>query len=113
MGLQLNPRTQIRFWDENGILYNTAGGGWFVPLDAMVTHSISKHLLFAVGASKQVVQTFRSFDWSIYGKISLRFWELTRDEVDNKKPPEGGFCIKAGKFKPLLYYPLPRTQRFS
>ena len=73
VGLQLSPSTQIRFWDENGILYNTAGGGWFVPLDAMVTHSISKHLLFAVGASKQVVQTFRSYDWSIYGKMSLRF----------------------------------------
>jgi len=73
VGLQLTPRTQIRFWDENGVLYNTAGGGWFVPLDAMVTHSISKHLLFAVGASKQVVQTFQAYDWSIYGKISLRF----------------------------------------
>jgi hypothetical protein len=73
VGLQLTPATQIRFWDENGILYNTAGGGWFVPLDAMVTQSINKHLSFAVGASKQVVQTFQAYDWSIYGKISLRF----------------------------------------
>lgn len=73
VGLQLTPATQIRFWDENGMLYNTAGGGWFIPLDAMVTHSISKHLLFAVGASKEVVQTFQAYDWSIYGKISLRF----------------------------------------
>jgi hypothetical protein len=55
------------------MLYNTAGGGWFVPLDAMVTHSISKHLLFAIGASKEVVQTFQAYDWSIYGKISIRF----------------------------------------
>jgi hypothetical protein len=39
----------------------------------MVTHSINKHLLFAVGASKAVVQTFQSYDWSIYGKISIRF----------------------------------------
>jgi hypothetical protein len=37
VGLQLSRSTQIRFWDENGILYNSAGGGWFVPLDAMVT----------------------------------------------------------------------------
>ena len=73
VGLQLSRSTQIRFWDENGILYNSAGGGWFVPLDAMVTHSINKHLLFAVGASKPVVQTFQSYDWSIYGKISIRF----------------------------------------
>lgn len=73
IGLRLSPSTQIRFWDENGVLYNTAGGGWFVPLDAMVTHSVSKHLLFAVGASKQVVQTFQAYDWSIYGKISVRF----------------------------------------
>jgi hypothetical protein len=73
IGLQLSRSTQIRFWDENGILYNSAGGGWFVPLDAMVTHSINKHLLFAVGASKPVVQTFQSYDWSIYGKISIRF----------------------------------------
>ncbi len=73
IGLQLTPTTQIRFWDENQIIYNTAGGGWFVPIDAMITQSLNKNLLFAVGASKQIIQTFNSYDSSIYGKISLRF----------------------------------------
>jgi hypothetical protein len=73
VGLQLTPTTQIRFWDENSIQYNTAGGGWFIPIDAMVTQSVNKHLLVAVGASKQVVQTFQAYDWLVYGKISLRF----------------------------------------
>lgn len=73
VGLQLTPTTQIRFWDENQIIYNTAGGGWFVPIDAMLTQSINKHLLVAIGGSKQVIQTYQSYDWSIYGKISVRF----------------------------------------
>jgi hypothetical protein len=73
IGLQLTPTTQIRFWDENQIIYNTAGGGWFVPIDAMITQSLNKNLLFAVGASKQIIQTFNSYDWSIYGKLSISF----------------------------------------
>lgn len=73
VGLHLTPTTQIRFWDENQIVYNTAGGGWFVPIDAMITQSISKHLSFAVGGSKQVIQTYQLYDWMVYGKVSLRF----------------------------------------
>lgn len=73
LGFQLAPSTQIRLWDENGVVYNSAGGGWFVPLDAMITHRLSKNLLFAIGASKQVVQTYNQYDWSVYGKISLNF----------------------------------------
>lgn len=73
LGFQINPATQIRFWDENGVIYNSAGGGWFVPLDAMVTHRINKSFLFAVGASKQVVQTYSQYDWSVYGKLSFNF----------------------------------------
>jgi len=72
-GLQLSKTTQLRFWDENGLIYNTAGGGWFVPVDAMLTQSLNKNLLFAFGASKQIIQTYQSYDWSIYGKVSLRF----------------------------------------
>jgi hypothetical protein len=73
IGFQLSPDTMLRFWDENGAVYNSAGGGWFVPLDAMVTHRLSKHWVFAVGASKQVVQTYHQYDWSTYGKISFNF----------------------------------------
>jgi hypothetical protein len=73
LGLNLGPSTQIRFWDENGAVYNAAGGGWFVPIDAMVTHRLSKHWVFAVGGSKQIVQTYRQYDWSSYAKISYNF----------------------------------------
>lgn len=74
LGINITQNTQIRFWDENGIILNTGGGGgWFVPLDAMVTHRLSKHFLFAVGASKQVVQSYAVYDWSIYGKVALNF----------------------------------------
>ncbi|WP_251374637.1 hypothetical protein [Polynucleobacter sp. es-EL-1] len=74
LGINLAPNTQIRFWDENGIILNTGGGGgWFVPLDAMVTHRLNKHFLFAVGASKQVVQSYQVYDWSVYGKVSFNF----------------------------------------
>ena len=42
VGLNLGPSTQLRFWDENGAVYNSAGGGWFIPIDAMVTQRINK-----------------------------------------------------------------------
>ena len=73
VGLQLTPNTMLRFWDENGMVYNSAGGGWFVPIDAMVTHRFAKNWVFAVGGSKQVVQTYRQYDWSTYAKISFNF----------------------------------------
>ncbi|WP_293624399.1 hypothetical protein [Polynucleobacter sp.] len=74
LGFNLSPDTQLRLWDENGVVWNTGGGGgWFVPLDAMVTHRLNKHFLFAVGASKQVVQSNPVYDWSFYGKLSFNF----------------------------------------
>ncbi len=74
LGFNILPDTQIRFWDENGIAWNTGGGGgWFVPIDAMVTHRLNKSFLFAVGASKQVVQSYPVYNWSFYGKLSFNF----------------------------------------
>jgi hypothetical protein len=74
LGFNLSPNTQLRLWDENGISWNTGGGGgWFVPIDAMVTHRLNKTFLFAVGASKQVVQSYPIYDWSFYGKLSFNF----------------------------------------
>lgn len=73
LGLNIAPDTQIRFWDENGAVYNSAGGGWFIPIDAMVTHRLNQHFLVALGASKQVVQTYQQYDWSFYGKLSFNF----------------------------------------
>ena len=73
IGLNLSPSTQIRFWDENGAVYNAAGGGWFVPIDAMVTQRINKNFLIAIGGAKQVVQTYQLYNWTVYGKIALTF----------------------------------------
>ncbi len=73
IGFQLGPNTMLRFWDENGMVYNSAGGGWFVPIDAMVTHRLTKHWVVAIGASKQVVETYRQYDWSSYAKVSFNF----------------------------------------
>ena len=73
IGLRLAHNTQLRLWDENGVAYNTAGGGWFVPIDAMVTHRLNKNFLLAIGASKQVVQSYPEYKWSVYGKVSFNF----------------------------------------
>jgi hypothetical protein len=73
VGFQLAPNTLLRFWDENGAVYNSAGGGWFVPIDAMITHRLTKNWVVAIGASKQVIQTYQQYDWSAYGKISFNF----------------------------------------
>lgn len=73
VGVNLGPSTQIRFWDENGAVYNAAGGGWFAPIDAMVTQRINKNLLLAIGGAKQVVQTYQLYNWTVYGKVSFTF----------------------------------------
>ncbi len=73
IGFQLSPNTMLRFWDENGAVYNSAGGGWFLPIDAMITHRLSKHWVFAVGASKQLIQTYYQYNWSTYAKVSFNF----------------------------------------
>lgn len=73
LGINLGTDTQIRFWDENGAIYNSAGGGWFVPIDAMITHRLSKNFLFAIGAAKQIVKNYNQYDWSTYGKLSFNF----------------------------------------
>jgi hypothetical protein len=73
VGFQLSPKTMLRIWDENGMAYSPASGGWFVPLDAMVTHRLTKNLVLAIGASKQLFQTYKQYDWMGYGKVSLNF----------------------------------------
>ena len=73
VGFQLSSNTMLRFWDENGAVYNSAGGGWFVPIDMMVTHRLAKHWVVAIGASKQVIQTYPQYNWSTYAKISFNF----------------------------------------
>ena len=73
VGFELSPKTMLRFWDENGMAYNSAGGGWFVPLDAMVTHRLTNNLVVAIGASKELIQTYPQYNWTAYGKISFNF----------------------------------------
>ena len=73
LGIKLGTQTQIRFWDENGILFNSAQGTWFLPIDAMVTHRINNNLLVAIGASKQIIQTYTQYNWVAYGKVSVTF----------------------------------------
>lgn len=73
IGFEIARYTQLRFWDENGMTFNTAGGSWFIPIDAMVTHRVNKYFLFAVGASKKIVDTYQQYDWSLYGKVSFNF----------------------------------------
>jgi hypothetical protein len=73
ISFQLSPSTVLRMWDQNEIIYNSAGGGWFVPIDAMISHQLTKSLVFSIGASKQVVQTYKQYDWSTYAKVSLNY----------------------------------------
>lgn len=73
ISFRLSPSTILRMWDQNEIIYNSAGGGWFVPIDAMISHRLTESLVFSIGASKQVVQTYKQYDWSTYAKVSLNF----------------------------------------
>ena len=40
---------------------------------AMVTHRLNKNFLLAIGASKQIVQTYPEYNRSVYGKVSFHF----------------------------------------
>ena len=73
LGIEITATTQLRLWDENGILFNSAGGGWFIPIDAMIVHKLTKKFSFAIGASKQVIDTYQQYNWSLYGKASYTF----------------------------------------
>ncbi len=73
LGFDLSPNTQLRLWDENGIAYSPAGGKWFVPLDAMLTHRVSNHLVVALGVARSVISTYPEYKMNIYGKISWYF----------------------------------------
>ena len=73
VGLSLTPDTQIRLWDENGMIFNTASGSWFIPIDGMIAHRLSKNFSLAIGASKQLVDTYKQYNWSTYGRISYTF----------------------------------------
>lgn len=72
-GIRLKPGTQVRFWDENGLQYNTKGDSWFIPADAMVTHELNKEFLIALGGSAKLVSTYEQYNWSVYGKVSYKF----------------------------------------
>jgi len=56
-----------------GLSITLQGGGWFIPVDAMVTHRLSKNFVFAIGVSKQVIQTYQQYDWKTYTKVSYNF----------------------------------------
>ncbi|MEN9902124.1 MAG: hypothetical protein RL651_788 [Pseudomonadota bacterium] len=72
-GIRIKPGTQLRFWDENGLQYNTRGDSWFIPADAMITHELNKQFLVALGGSGALVNTYQQYTWSVYGKISYKF----------------------------------------
>ena len=73
LGIEISPTTQLRIWDENGIIFNSAGGSWFIPIDAMIIHKLTNKFSFAIGVSKQVIDTYQQYNWSLYGKISYNF----------------------------------------
>jgi hypothetical protein len=73
LGFDLSPNTQVRLWDENGLAFSPTGSRWFVPLDAMLTHKVTKNLVMAIGASKSVVSTYPQYNWSVYGKVAWYF----------------------------------------
>lgn len=73
LGINLTQSTQLRFWDENPIVFNVATGKSFVPIDALVIHQFTKRFFLTIGASRAVISDNFSNNHSIYGNVAYRF----------------------------------------
>jgi hypothetical protein len=72
-GFDLSPRTQLRLWDENGMVYSHNGGKWFVPIDAMLVHRLTDNFVVALGVSRGIIDEYAQYKLNIYGRISWYF----------------------------------------
>ncbi len=73
LGFDLTPKTQLRLWDENGMVYSVNNRQWFVPFDAMLTHRVTDNFVVSLGVSRAIIDQYKQYKLNIYGKVSWYF----------------------------------------
>jgi len=68
----LNEKWSLSFYPEQGATYDVRSGKWFVPVEAMVTHRISKSWAYSMGGAYALVDDAKSYRWLLQAR--LRFF---------------------------------------
>ena len=67
----ISDKYSLVFWPEQGITYNQRSEKWFVPLEAMFTHRLSKQWEYSVGGAAPMVDDDKSYRWVLQGRLRL------------------------------------------
>jgi len=65
----LSEKWSLSFYPEQGISYDVRSGKWFVPVEAMVTHRVSKSWDYALGGAYALVDDDKSYRWLLQARF--------------------------------------------
>jgi hypothetical protein len=71
--LGLAPAWALHLYSENPISYNEQTNKWFVPIDALVTHRVSKSFEYGVGGAVAIVDDDRAYRWLVQARLTFYF----------------------------------------
>jgi hypothetical protein len=69
----LAPGWALHLYPENPISYNDQTHKWFVPIDVLVTHRVSKSFEFGVGGAVPIVDDDRAYRWLVQARLTFYF----------------------------------------
>jgi hypothetical protein len=69
----LRPDWSLVFWPEQGLSYNIRSGKWFVPVEAMATHRLSKQWEYSFGGAYALNDNARDYRWLAQGRLTYYF----------------------------------------
>lgn len=69
----LVPNWSLVLWPEQGITYNIRTQRWFVPLEAMVTNRVDKHVEWSAGGSWAANDNDKSYKWLFQSRLTYYF----------------------------------------
>ena len=69
----LAPAWTLHFYSENPISYNDRTHKWFVPIDVLVTHRVSKSFEYGVGGAVPILDDDRAYRWLVQARLTFYF----------------------------------------
>lgn len=69
----LAPGWALHLYPENPISYNDRTHKWFVPIDALVTHRVSKSFEYGFGGAFPIVDDDRAYRWLVQARLTFYF----------------------------------------
>lgn len=73
LGFKLSEKLKLAMWNEDGIWMNAQTGKWFVPVDAMLTYSFTKHWGASVGGVLPIINDYFRYNWAAYSRLTYMF----------------------------------------